>query len=129
MHVERKQYSDNKTERKMREFDENEPVLVRDYRANKKWETGVITERKGPLTYTVTTPEGGEWKRHSDQIVPSSENFGDPEKNINSEEHVTDTQTTSDSAISPIKSPNTPVRRSGRVRNSVVKLEGSVMYD
>ena len=52
---------------KLREFNEGQSVIVRDYRRNNKWATGRVVKRTGPLTYTVATEDGDLWRRHVEQ--------------------------------------------------------------
>ncbi|XP_048731638.2 uncharacterized protein K02A2.6-like [Ostrea edulis] len=55
----------------IREFKENDHVIVRDYRNNDKWINGQIRSKLGPLSYEVNTNQGSVWKRHIDQMRDS----------------------------------------------------------
>ena len=55
----------------MREFSSGDSVLVRDYRnspSKPTWLPATISERMGPVSYQVETPDGGLWNRHIEQI-------------------------------------------------------------
>ncbi len=43
-------------------------VMVRNFRPGPDWIPGTITVVLGPVTYTVNTDDGHQWKRHTDQI-------------------------------------------------------------
>ena len=65
-----KQERSRKNDQKMREFMPGERIAAKDYRQNsQKWQTGTITNRTGPLSYTIQTDEGAHWRRHADQLV------------------------------------------------------------
>ncbi|XP_062592417.1 uncharacterized protein K02A2.6-like [Saccostrea cucullata] len=55
----------------VREFKENDHVIVRDYRSNNKWIDGQIRSKLGPLSYEVTTKQRSVWKRQVDQMRDS----------------------------------------------------------
>ena len=66
----KKQERSRKNDQKMREFMPGERIAAKDYRQNsQKWQTGTITNRTGPLSYTIQTDEGAHWRRHADQLV------------------------------------------------------------
>lgn len=71
--VSKKQSSLMKKQSPVRTFHEGQSVIARDYRhGNKKWQTGEIVSKTGPLTYTVRVPPGLIWRRHVDQLLDSS---------------------------------------------------------
>ncbi|XP_062600131.1 uncharacterized protein K02A2.6-like [Saccostrea cucullata] len=49
------------------EFENGQPVLVRDYREGRRWTKGNVTSRTGPLSYHVDV-NGSTWHRHVDQM-------------------------------------------------------------
>ena len=51
-----------------RELCVGQRVLIRNYRPGKDWIPGVITERRGPHSYTVKAANGEVWHRHIDQL-------------------------------------------------------------
>nr|XP_022903744.1 uncharacterized protein LOC111416034 [Onthophagus taurus] len=51
-----------------RRFNSDDPIFIRSYTAQQKWEPATVAEATGPLSYKVLTPEGKLLKRHSDQI-------------------------------------------------------------
>ena len=56
---------------KMRSFDLNQRVKVRNVRGGKeKWIPGVIVAVKGPLTYLVKVPGNSRRFVHADHIIP-----------------------------------------------------------
>ena len=70
--VQKKQF-DSLTDSKRPQFDVGDNVMVRDYRENgDKWTSAKISEKSGPLSYTVQTGEKGNWRRHADQMVSTS---------------------------------------------------------
>jgi hypothetical protein len=52
---------------KLKEFETEQQMAVRDYRGKEKW----TIQRKGPLKYEVKTEAEGIWKQHADQIRDS----------------------------------------------------------
>ena len=64
--AEQKQTFDHRT--KDRCFFPGSPVLVRDYRGEKKWISGMVLKKLGPVTYLVDVGKGQVWKRHVDQL-------------------------------------------------------------
>lgn len=71
-----------KFQSRVREFEENEKVAVRNYTSEAKWKVGRILAREGKLHYRIQVGLNI-WKRHVDQItsigpeVPLSENASD----------------------------------------------------
>lgn len=64
----------------IRELSVGDPVMVRDYRENKRWRKGVIVRKLGPVTYTVQVGDLI-WKRHIDQLKDlSGSTFCDAEE-------------------------------------------------
>ncbi|XP_021353194.1 uncharacterized protein K02A2.6-like [Mizuhopecten yessoensis] len=61
---------------RLRLFEVGEKVSVRDYRGNRKWLSGKISEQTGPVSYRVEIAPGILWRRHVDQIrnaqIPAS---------------------------------------------------------
>lgn len=56
-----------------REAAEGDSVLLQDFtQGKKKWTTGTIKNRSGPVTYRVTADDGRVHKRHIDQILISN---------------------------------------------------------
>ena len=53
----------------MREFQLDQRVSIRNFSDNRKWVTGVVQSRIGPLTYLVKLQDGRLCKRHVDQII------------------------------------------------------------
>ena len=53
-------------------FEPGQRVMIRNYRGNPKWLTGVILQRSAPLTYLVKTQSGLIWKSHIDQLRTTS---------------------------------------------------------
>ncbi|XP_071053627.1 uncharacterized protein [Onthophagus taurus] len=51
-----------------RRFNSDDPIFIRSYTAQQKWEPATVAGATGPLSYKVLTPEGKLLKRHSDQI-------------------------------------------------------------
>ena len=62
---------------KLREFTPGDDVLVQDYRHGNKscWTPGIVSARTGPLSYVVTTAQGGSWRRHVDQMRHGHDSF------------------------------------------------------
>ena len=74
---------DHDTHAKGREYKVGDPVMARNYGHGPKWESGVVVERKGPVSYTVQLESGILWRRHIDQLrdgvtVPSDEEVDYP---------------------------------------------------
>ena len=42
--------------------------MAKNYGGGPKWESGVVVERKGPLSYMVQLDSGVIWRRHIDQL-------------------------------------------------------------
>ncbi|XP_033631687.1 uncharacterized protein LOC117293454 [Asterias rubens] len=59
----------HKSSKTTRELHENQHVLVRDYRGPRKWITGVINARTGPLSYEVRVGPDSIWRRHIEQLL------------------------------------------------------------
>ena len=74
--VNRKQHQmmGSKMDSTVKQYEIGEPVLVRDYSNNQKWEEGLIHSRTEPLSYKVSMGNDMVWRRHTDQIRPSSPN-------------------------------------------------------
>ena len=69
--VQRKQYVESKhCGNELRELEQGDLVQVRDYRDGRKWATGNVVSKTGPLSYTVDTGTKI-WRRHIDQIRKS----------------------------------------------------------
>ena len=58
---------------KGREFRVGQAVMVRNLRKGPKWVAGVISERKGPLTFLVEVEPNQYWRRHVDHIRDRSD--------------------------------------------------------
>ena len=54
------------------------PVMVRDYRGEKKWISGTVLRKLGPVTYHVDVGKGQAWKRHVDQLQHRSSEIQQP---------------------------------------------------
>ena len=69
--VEKKQEAQakSKSSRRMREFQLDQRVSIRNFSDNRKWVTGVVQSRIGPLTYLVKLQDGRLCKRHVDQMI------------------------------------------------------------
>ena len=52
----------------VREFQEGEKVMVKNYRSGKSWLPGRVLQRTGPLSYRVEVHEHVNWRRHADQL-------------------------------------------------------------
>ena len=50
------------------EYGVGDSVMARNYRDGPKWMTGVVIERKGPLSYIIQMESGMLWRRHVDQL-------------------------------------------------------------
>ncbi|CAB3985344.1 protocadherin, partial, partial [Paramuricea clavata] len=57
---------------RFREFHSGQPILVRNYRSNGKWQPATVLERKGPHSYLIALPDGRLWNRHVDQLLQDS---------------------------------------------------------
>ena len=89
-------------------FHDGQPVLARDYRAHAtaKWQPGIITEVKGPLTYDVRLPtEGLSWKRYTDQLLARSDGPQAPDTVVSA---APAPETTSDLVSTPLAQPPAP---------------------
>ena len=53
---------------KQREYKIGDNVMARNYGSGPKWESAIVVERKGPLSYTVQLNSGVIWRRHIDQL-------------------------------------------------------------
>lgn len=62
------QKSDHDSHAKLREYKIGDNVMARNYGRGPKWESAVVVERKGPLSYTVQLNSGVIWRRHIDQL-------------------------------------------------------------
>ena len=74
-HVERKQLAqknqhDNQVP--LREFQVNEPVLVKNFSSGPKWLGGTVIQKSGPVSYVVQFFSGGVFGRHVDHIRRSA---------------------------------------------------------
>lgn len=56
----------------LRTYHTGDHVLVRDYRGHDRWQHGQISSQSGFRSYDVEIAPGVIWRRHSDQIVPTS---------------------------------------------------------
>ena len=114
----------------------NAPIMIRNYApGNPKWIPSVVTERTGPLSYRCAT-DHGIVKRHQDQIVvrgelPHNSNPTNPSISTNNSSTIPMPPLTpelslpnpiNESNVSP-KTPTDALRRSGRVRRPVEKLD------
>ena len=52
---------------KVRQFDQGDHVLVRNYVGTPRWLPGHITLVLGPVSYQVTLDDGRQWRRHQYQ--------------------------------------------------------------
>ena len=59
---------DHDSHAKLREYKIGDNVMARNYSSGPKWESAVVVERKGPLSYTVQLVCGVIWRRHIDQL-------------------------------------------------------------
>ena len=68
---------------KDRIFEEGEGVQIRNFRDGPDWVSGVVMERRGPLTYLVKTNIGKVWLRHADHLRKGCQNrnFSETDKN------------------------------------------------
>ncbi|GFR97945.1 CCHC-type zinc finger, nucleic acid binding protein a [Elysia marginata] len=62
----------------LRTYRTDDHVLVRDYRGHAKWQHGQISSQTGFRNYDVEIAPGVIWRRHSDQIVPTSSPVPEP---------------------------------------------------
>ena len=53
---------------KIRQFQMDQPVMVRSYRPGPKWIPGTIRKQLGPVTYLVEVAPNAIFKRHMDQL-------------------------------------------------------------
>ena len=72
---------------RVRDFFLGQRVLARNYREGPRWISGVIAEKRGPLTYLVQIRDDVLWKRHVDQII----NATDTPDDVSPRSHTTDT--------------------------------------
>ena len=72
-HVTENQAKSKKNLKKLRQFDIDDNVLVKDFRLhrNANFTPAVIIAKTGPKSYKVKTNEGSIWARHIDQILSS----------------------------------------------------------
>ena len=68
-----------------RDFILGQRVLVQNYRQGPRWVPGTITNRLGPLTYTVQVAGGRLWKRHIDQLLETADSPRDSTASTNSD--------------------------------------------
>ena len=59
---------DHDSHAKLREYKIGDNVIARNYGSGPKWESAVVVERTGPLSYTVQLNSGRIWRRHIDQL-------------------------------------------------------------
>ena len=50
-------------------FENEQSVVVRDYRGKDKWIAGTIAANTGPVSYCVQVDPTTQWRRHADQII------------------------------------------------------------
>ena len=62
------QKTDHDTRTKLRTLQIGDKVMVKNFRAGNPWIAGTITQKDGPVSYTVCTDNGQIWKRHLDHI-------------------------------------------------------------
>lgn len=67
--------------KKVREFAESTPVMVRSYNSKEKWTPGKVASKLGNMHYEVEA-KGSSIKRHVDQLLPSFSNKPDVSKEI-----------------------------------------------
>ena len=66
-----------KNDYELRLFEEGETILARDYRSpSQKWQIAIITNRNGPVIYDIKTTEGGNWRRHANQLLHTGSQMG-----------------------------------------------------
>lgn len=53
---------------KVRNFNEGENVIIRNYNNKEKWIKGIVKKKLGTLNYEISLPEGNVVKRHIDQM-------------------------------------------------------------
>ncbi len=63
-----KQKKDFDRNTRMKTFGIEETVWVRNYRGEKRWISGIILKRNGPLSYELQVADGLIWRRHADQL-------------------------------------------------------------
>ncbi|XP_021354167.1 uncharacterized protein K02A2.6-like [Mizuhopecten yessoensis] len=65
-----------------RNFEAGQTVMIRDYRGERKWLSGTIQEKTGPVSYRIQVSPGVIWRRHVDQMrdanVPVAQTFDTP---------------------------------------------------
>ena len=67
-----------KSDLPMREFQEGDAVIVKDYRSKKEtWEPCTVEARTTPTSYRVRTSDGATWRRHADQMRSTLINSAD----------------------------------------------------
>ena len=59
---------DHDSHAKLREYKIGDNVMARNYGSGPKWESAVVVERTGPLSYTVQLNSGRIWRRHINQL-------------------------------------------------------------
>ena len=80
-HVEDRQLAQKKqhdSQRPLREFQVNDPVLVKNFSYGPKWLCGNIIEKSGPVSYVVQLMSGGIFRRHVDHIRMRSSSIMQP---------------------------------------------------
>ena len=58
---------------RVRDFFLGQRVLAHNFREGPRWISGVIAEKRGPLTYLVQMRDDVLWKRHFDQIINATD--------------------------------------------------------
>ncbi|XP_023243412.1 uncharacterized protein K02A2.6-like [Centruroides sculpturatus] len=66
-------YKERKEETRIREFQIGDNINYRCYRDAKKWKPGKVTQKTGPYTYMIASPEGTIERRHIDQLIARRE--------------------------------------------------------
>ena len=89
---------------KGRDFSVGQAVMVRNLRKGPKWVAGVISERKGPLTFLVEVEPNQYWRRHVDHIRDRSDsgvqrNLEEDVTDGNAEEEETETAVETEMAV------------------------------
>lgn len=95
---------------KDRQFSNGDAVLARNYSGHEKWVLATITQKTGPVSYTVETHDNQTWRQHLDQLLFRGVPKGDP----GGGQEVTDACTSEDFAT---HMPRTPVLAPSGVAN------------
>ena len=111
----------SKMDSTVKQYENGEPVLVRDYRNNQKWEEGLIHSRTGPVSYNVSMDNDMVWRRHTDQIRPSSPNTIPPP--------VIQNPTMEDNNQNVPETPVTPTKSSKAVCATPVKKKDAILKE